>query len=292
MKPFTETAHSLLSTLYSQREINRICRLLLEKRAGVSAASFHADKDRKIPACIRQILQQDLERLVAQEPLEYVLEEAWFDGLLVRVDNRVLIPRPETEELVDWISRDLESMGLTPGRMLDVCTGSGCIALALANRWSSAAVEAWDLSPEALTLAAENATRLGLAVTFKQVDVLQTAALPASAPLVDLLVSNPPYVCRAESATMKPNVLDYEPHMALFVSDEDPLVFYRALARLGQEVLTPEGRLYVEINGKLGAETLRLFQEAGYADVTLKTDLYGKDRFVRALKQPSTRPLL
>lgn len=282
MKPFIEAAHDLLNPWYTPREINRICRLLLEKRAGLQATSFYADKDTKIPSSVRSTLQEDIQRLAAQEPLEYVLGEAHFDGLVLKVDKRVLIPRPETEELVDWISKEAEATGVTPTRILDACTGSGCIALDMANRWPSATVEAWDVSTDALDLARENAERLGLAVTFAQRDVLLAAHQPFTATPFDLLVSNPPYVRASEATQMKPNVLEHEPHLALFVPDDTPLLFYKALAALGLSVLVPGGFLYVEINAALGHDTQHLFETAGYTAVTLKTDLYDKQRFIRA----------
>lgn len=282
MKPFIEAAHDLLNPWYTPREINRICRLLLEKRAGLQATSFYADKDTKIPSSVRSTLQEDIQRLAAQEPLEYVLGEAHFDGLVLKVDKRVLIPRPETEELVDWISKEAEATGVTLTRILDACTGSGCIALDMANRWPSATVEAWDVSTDALDLARENAERLGLAVTFAQRDVLLAAYQPFTATPFDLLVSNPPYVRASEATQMKPNVLEHEPHLALFVPDDTPLLFYKALAALGLSVLVPGGFLYVEINAALGHDTQHLFETAGYTAVTLKTDLYDKQRFIRA----------
>lgn len=284
MKSFSDAANRLLSPLYDAREINRICRLLLEKWSGISAASFYADKDRKIPVSDRLTLNQALERLARHEPLEYVLGEAAFDGMTLQVDKRVLIPRPETEELVDWIGQSKGAGLKAPARVLDVCTGSGCIALALARRWPTAKVDAWDVSTEALALATQNAQKQGVTVDFRQVDVLDTDSYTAQTQLFDIVVSNPPYVCAAEAVDMNRNVLDYEPHIALFVSDEDPLVFYRALAKLGLSMLTPGGSLFVEINGLFGAETARLFETAGYIDVTLKKDIAGKDRFVRAFK--------
>lgn len=287
MKSFIEDAHNLLKPWYQPREINRISRLLLEKRAGLGSTSFYADKDTKIPTAVRSALEGDLQRLATQEPLEYVLEEAHFDGLVLRVDKRVLIPRPETEELVEWISQDAARSGNKPRRVLDACTGSGCIALDFARRWPLAAVEAWDLSNDALELAGENAVRLGLPVTFKQVDVLQAANQPFTDDPFDWLVSNPPYVCASEATLMKPNVLDFEPHLALFVSDKDPLVFYKALAVLGMKALVAGGFLYVEINAALGQATRQVFETAGYSTVTLKTDLNGKDRFIRAQVPPA-----
>ena len=175
MKSFSDAANRLLSPLYDAREINRICRLLLEKWSGISAASFYADKDRKIPVSDRLTLNQALERLARHEPLEYVLGEAAFDGMTLQVDKRVLIPRPETEELVDWIGQTRDAGMKIPAQVLDVCTGSGCIALALARRWPSAKVEAWDVSTEALALAAQNAQKQGVAVDFRQVDEIGRA---------------------------------------------------------------------------------------------------------------------
>jgi len=285
MQAFIQQAKLRLAPLYTPQEISRIVRLLLEKEASVDAVSYYADKDRKIPPSVLTSLHMALDRLSRHEPLEYVLETADFAGLKLLVDNRVLVPRPETEELVEWILHDVrEQGGNTPTRILDLCTGSGCIAIALAKAWPLSHIEGWDVSTEALTVAAINAKNNKTNIRFNCVDVLSAKPSVDESDVYDLIASNPPYVCRSESSDMAPNVLDYEPHLALFVEDEDPLIFYSAIARFGKKCLKPRGLLYVEINGQLGEQTTCLFKEEGYLDVTLKKDLFGKDRFVKAMR--------
>lgn len=285
MRAFIESAKSQLASLYTPQEINRIVRLMLEKWASVDAVSFYADKDRKIPLSELPTLQLALDRLCKHEPIEYVLGTADFAGMKLHVDKRVLIPRPETEELVDWIRQDYRKNEKTsPNRLLDVCTGSGCIILALANEWPASHLEGWDISTEALEVANMNALANHATILFKCVDALTVEPSEKETETFDLIVSNPPYVLRSESSEMASNVMDYEPHLALFVNDETPLLFYAALARLGKKLLKPGGSLYVELNGKLGEHTKNLFDNQGYSEVTLKKDLFGKDRFVRAMR--------
>ncbi len=285
MRTFIEKAKQQLAPLYTPQEINRIVRLLLEKWASVDAVSFYADKDRKIPASELAKLQHALDKLIRNEPLEYVLGMTEFAGISLKVDNRVLIPRPETEELVEWIRHDANQQGSKkPERILDVCTGSGCIALALFNEWPAALVEGWDVSVEALEVATQNASINQARVRFSCIDVLTFEPSADETGLFDLIVSNPPYVCRSESSDMSSNVLEYEPHLALFVDDKDPLVFYTAIARLGKKLLKPDGGIYVEINALLAERTKKLFENEGYSMVLLKKDLFGKDRFVKAMR--------
>jgi len=283
MQAFIQLARHQLAPLYTPQEISRIVRLLLEKWASVDAVSYYADKDRKIPPSVLTRLEMALDRISRHEPLEYVLGTADFAGMKLLVDSRVLVPRPETEELVEWILHDVrEQGGITPSRILDLCTGSGCIAIALANAWPTSHIEGWDVSAEALEVAHLNTIDNKTDVCFKRVDLLARELLEVETGLFDLIVSNPPYVCRSESSAMAPNVLDYEPHLALFVEDEDPLIFYSAIARFGKKRLKPDGILFVEINGRLGEQTKTLFEDEGYSVVTLKKDLFGKDRFVKA----------
>lgn len=283
MRAFIQSARHQLAPLYTPQEINRIVRLLLEKWASVDAVSYYADKDRKISPSELTALQLALDRLSQHEPLEYVLGTADFAGIKLLVDSRVLVPRPETEELVEWILHDVcEQGGHTPTNILDLCTGSGCIAIALAREWPASRIEGWDVSAEALEVAVLNATANKTDIHLNRVDVLTVEPQAYKTESFDLLVSNPPYVCRSESAEIAPNVLDYEPHLALFVEDDDPLIFYSAIARLGKRLLKSDGWLYVEINGRLGEQTKSLFENEGYSLVALKKDLFGKDRFVKA----------
>jgi release factor glutamine methyltransferase len=226
-----------------------------------------------------------LQRLTRHEPVQYVLGEAFFYGRPFRVTPEVLIPRPETEELVQLILDDFRQVPAwehsEPLTILDVGTGSGCIAVTLAAELPGAQVEGWDVSESALAVARHNAARHGVPVRFRRQDALAESA-PAS-PLA-LLVSNPPYVAQSEAAQMAPNVLTYEPYLALFVPDTDPLRFYRALAGLGTRSLVPDGRAYLEINERFGPETATVFREAGFRTVEVLRDLSGKNRIVRAIR--------
>lgn len=220
-----------------------------------------------------------LQRLQAGEPIQYILGSCEFYGHDFTVRAPVLIPRPETEELAEWI---VKQEPFRRGRLLDAGTGSGCLAVTLAGRLRQMRVEAWDILPEALALARENADKMGVKVEFHQVDLLHVPAARLKKKY-ELIVSNPPYVCRSEAAQMARHVLDYESELALFVPDGDALVFYRALAELGRRALSPGGALYVEINAALGPDTRDLFAGAGYDPVELRRDISGRDRMIRAV---------
>jgi release factor glutamine methyltransferase len=235
-----------------------------------------------------------LARLKAHEPVQYVLGEEDFYGRTFVVTPATLIPRPETEELVSLVVKEAKhenfqfraadrSILNSQFSILDIGTGSGCIAVTLALELPDANVTAWDISPEALAVARHNAERLGANVRFEQRDVLnfQFSILNSQ---FSILVSNPPYVARAEADRMHPNVLNHEPHLALFVPDDDPLVFYRAIADLGLRALVPGGLVFLEINAQFGAETAAVFSERGYASARVLQDLSGKNRFVRAVR--------
>jgi release factor glutamine methyltransferase len=196
------------------------------------------------------------------------------------VNEQVLIPRPETEELVDWVVRDhLKRPGF---RVLDIGTGSGCIAVALGKSLEEPYIMAVDKSPGAIALAVRNAFLHGAEVNFMLMDALDPKSHKGLGKF-DVIVSNPPYVRLSEKNAMKSNVLDYEPHQALFVPDEDPLIFYRAIARIAGQDLDPGGSVYVEINEGLGKDTVQLFRSAGFGEVELRKDIHGKDRMVRAV---------
>jgi release factor glutamine methyltransferase len=219
-------------------------------------------------------------RLRAYEPVQYVLGETEFAGLRLKVSPAVLIPRPETEELVEWIVQDCALAPQPPGALLDLGTGSGAIAVALAKKLAPVRALALDLSPAALAVARENATECGADVAFFQADMLDLR--PGDWPALDLIVSNPPYVCQGEAAQMHPNVLHHEPQLALFVPDADPLRFYRALGQFARQKLKPGGRVYLEINEQLGAETAALLVSLGLRNPQLRRDLHGKERMLRA----------
>lgn len=262
-----------LTTRYEPCEARAMAFILLEDAFGVSRLDVYADKVRNFSEDERKLLSNILQRLQEGEPLQYVLGNAQFCGLNFRVGPATLIPRPETEELVDWA-------GKITGPVLDLGTGSGCIAIAIAHRNPTAQITAWDLSADALEMARENAKHNGVEVRFEQHDMLKD--LPKKNHY-QLIVSNPPYICDKEKEEMEEHVLCYEPASALFVPDNDPLLFYRALAAIGRHALRKDGTILMEINRAYGNKVVHLFQEAGYSEVELRQDAFGNDRMVRAV---------
>ena len=266
-----------LEPLYDAREARQIALLAAAHHAGLGErlTPLLADPDRDI-ALAESEAAALAQRLAAGEPLQYVLGETSFFGRSFRVDRRVLIPRPETEELVDWVRRTV----VPDTALLDVGTGSGCIAVTLALELPRAAVTAVDCSAEALAVARENAARLGAAVAFRQADALTelgTGFAPAS---FGAIVSNPPYVPTSERACMHPNVRDHEPEIALFVPDDDPLRFYRAIAEAGVHLLQPDGLLFFEIHHTAGEALCELLAALGYAQPDVRRDLNDKPRML------------
>jgi release factor glutamine methyltransferase len=216
--------------------------------------------------------------------VQYVLGEAEFCGRLFHVAPGVLIPRPETQELCQWMIATLRSYP-TPLSILDIGTGSGCIACTLAAEIPEADVTAWDISETALAIARENAKRTNVHVMFRQVDALQLPANPVPpATHYDLIVSNPPYICERERTAMAPNVLDHEPPLALFVPDDDPLLFYRAIADYARKSLKPGGSLFFEINPLYTQELQALLRAMSYQTIETRNDQFGKPRMIRAIQ--------
>lgn len=278
MKKALQYLHEQLADIYPPAEIQAVGWLMAETLHGVSKLDFCLGKDKIFSTEERQNWKNIIARLKQHEPIQYVLGEAWFDGQCFEVNRHTLIPRPETAELVAWVASDWLSAPQPP-HILDIGTGSGCIAITLATRLPDARVEAWDLSAEALEVARRNNERLHTRVRFACQDILQASA---TEPAYDLIVSNPPYITEAERADMEANVLDWEPPSALFVSNEDPLVFYRAIARFGRKALRNNGKLYVEINRAYGQAIVRLLTQLGYRDITLRKDYKGNDRMIKA----------
>lgn len=264
----------MLQEAYSQGEASALARIVCCEMLGQTATDYYLGKDITLSAKSGQELHHILQRLLRFEPVQYVQGEAVFLGRRFKVTPDVLIPRPETGELVELILGECPP----PRSVLDVGTGSGCIAVSLACGWPSALVEGWDVSGAALRVARANSAALGAAVRFRQCDVLDSG-LPAE-PRFDLVVSNPPYIACSERKEMERNVLDWEPSSALFVPDDDPLRFYVRIAGLGMSLLLPGGRLYFEINRAYGPQTADVLKRFGYADVMLRQDLSGNDRFV------------
>lgn len=266
-----------------EREARALAFVVLEDAFGLSRTDIYLGKDTAFSEDDTIRLEKILRRLEQGEPVQYVIGTAQFCDLTFRVTPDTLIPRPETEELVGWVASLLPSAA--PCSVLDVGTGTGCIAISLAKQFPRAQVTAWDISEGALAVAQQNAQANGVTVDFRRTDVLEMVNESAvSAPSSDALyiVSNPPYICERERAEMETHVLDYEPASALFVPDADPLLFYRALARLGQQLNA--AAVLVEINQAYGQETVRMFQSSGYSNVELRRDIYGKDRMIKAVR--------
>jgi release factor glutamine methyltransferase len=281
MQPTISQLRARLAPHYPPGEVTAIVRLLLEEVCGLTRTQQLAHPDLVLPADQRERLDAIGLRLATGEPVQYVLGYEWFAGRRFAVSPATLIPRPETAELVALILSDLRAANCTSPTLLDVGTGTGCIALSLAAELPEARVFALDISEGALAVAAQNARDLRTDnVQLLRGDILHPEDLPALPPL-DLIVSNPPYIRPGEAADMEGNVLNFEPHTALFVPEADPLLFYRAIAQFGRTHLRPGGHLYFEINAALGPETCALLTQLGYADVQLKEDAFGRNRMIR-----------
>lgn len=269
-----------LETLYPSPEARGLVLMLCSERLGTTSYTHIIEPQTAVPDGRLAELERDLERLCGGEPIQYVLGFAEFCGHRFAVGPGVLVPRPETEQLVGQAVSLLREMDLEePPRVLDLCTGSGCIAWSIALEIRDAQVVGVDGSEAALRYASTQFPADGTPV-FLQADVLDTEQDFPYGPF-DLVVSNPPYVCESEKALMRPNVLDWEPPMALFVPDRDPLVFYRAVARWTRRFLRPGGAGIVEINESLGPETAAVFRDAGYKNVQILSDFSKKARFVQ-----------
>lgn len=269
-----------LRTICSEGEASEITDWVMEHLTGSKKAERMIYKHAAITSQEETTLRQYADRLLNHEPVQYILQESWFCGLKFYVDENVLIPRPETEEMLEWIIANCK-FPVDTLSILDIGTGSGCIPISLKRRLRKAEVWSCDISEGALGVAKKNADQLGAAVNFLQLDFLDRSNW-LQLPAVDIIVSNPPYVPEKDKATMQPNVLQYEPHTALFVPDNDALLFYKAIAALGKEKLKPGGAVYMEIHESLGEATTLLFKEEGY-QTELKKDMQGKDRMLKAV---------
>ena len=280
IREYTAALAAGLAPLYPETEAAAIAALVIEHRLHLDALQRRMQAQGPVPAEMQAQLPFLLTRLLAHEPVQYVLGTAHFAGMELEVTPATLIPRPETEELVQLV---VAGQRARPGlRVLDLGTGSGCLALALARALPGAEVLAADISEEALAVARRNAARYAPAVTFQQFDMLREMPAGLAPGTLDVLVSNPPYVRESERAQMRANVLAWEPATALFVPDEDPLLFYRRLAEMGAALLRPGGGIYLEINEVLGAETADFLTAQGFADVRVVPDMFGRPRMVRA----------
>lgn len=269
-----------LSDLFGENEATSITFLLFEKIFEFKRADVLAGKSLKLfnKYCFEE-LESFIQRLLDHEPIQYILQEAYFYNWTFFVSPSVLIPRPETEELVDMILK--ENTFLPSPKILDIGTGSGCIAITLAKERPDAEVHALDISKEALDVARQNAQKLSAKVYFSQADIL-SGYLEAGG--FDILVSNPPYVLQKEKSTMATHVLEHEPHRALFVPDHDPLKFYKAILDFSKSKLKPNGKIYFEINEKYPTETIQLMESHGFINAEVISDLNGKSRMAKGVK--------
>ena len=269
-----------LKAIYPEGEAGSIADWVVEYITGAKKTDRITYKDQKLDPKQEQQFAQSLQRLLSNEPVQYILNEAWFCGLKFYVDKNVLVPRPETEELVEWIITHCK-FPVDELRILDIGTGSGCIPVTLKRRIRKAEVWSCDASGAALGVARRNAESLGAELRLIELDFLNKQARD-NLPAFDIIVSNPPYIPVNEKETMRENVVKYEPGEALFVPDNDPLVFYKAIAEFGSTHLTPKGSIYTEIHESLGGKTIAIFEAAGYIP-ELKKDMQGKDRMIRSV---------
>lgn len=279
MKATIQYIQKELKGLYPETEIKAFERLILEHVCGLDYTAQILMRENLMDPRCTGLISEIVSRLKKFEPIQYIFGETEFFGLKLKVNPSVLIPRPETEELLYWISETELKNGFSA---LDVGTGSGCIALALKKNFPHAVVSAVDYSEEVLKVARENAELNVLDVHFFLADILYWEKQEWKN--FDLIVSNPPYVRESEKTAMFPNVLEYEPESALFVSNEDPLVFYRKITELAKEKLNENGWLFFEMNENLGKEMEKLLEKNNFHAIEIKKDLFGKDRMVRCRK--------
>ena len=278
MKTYQQLWQSL-TPLYEAGEAQAIVRMVLDVKYGMTLTDIIGGKVNELSADEGIKLEEIVGRLQKGEPVQYVLGQADFAGRTFHVEPGVLIPRPETAELCEWITENSKQ----EAQILDICTGSGCIAITLALNIGKAEVTGWDISKEALHVAQANAKALDAKnVSIEHQDAL---ALPKDREKWDVIVSNPPYICEKEKASMEKNVLDYEPSIALFVPDEDPLKFYRAIARYATNALKPGGTLYFEINPIYEKETREMLEGFGFREIETKEDSFGKKRMMKIMKE-------
>ncbi len=270
--------YNQITHLYDAREAKSIVHYLLSEGYQIEKRHIIANSIINLTSEESHRLNNDVEKLIQQVPVQYITGKAWFYGLSISVNPAVLIPRPETEELVDLICKENQNQSL---KILDIGTGSGCIALALKKELMKAEVLALDKSIEALQVAQENASSNQLTIHFFQSDLFVNT-IPIND--LDIIVSNPPYVCESEKKDMAMNVLHHEPEQALFVPDDDPLIFYRKILEVGQDMLKSGGKVYFEINEAFGEAVLALFQKFNYTQGAIKKDMQGKDRMAFAIR--------
>ena len=282
MKTYQQFWQSL-TPLYDAGEAQAIVRTVLDVEYGMTLTDIICGKVNELSSDEERNLEEIIARLQNGEPVQYVLGKADFAGRTFHVEPGVLIPRPETAELCQWIEEEVSSLEADdPKQILDICTGSGCIAITLGLNIPNSEVTGWDISEDALRIAQGNVEMLKAGnVRIEYQDALM---LPKAAEAADIIVSNPPYICEKEKADMEKNVLEHEPSIALFVPDEEPLKFYRAIAEYASSALKSEGALYFEINPIYEKETREMLEGLGFKDIETKEDAFGKKRMMKAMK--------
>ncbi|MEZ4882599.1 MAG: peptide chain release factor N(5)-glutamine methyltransferase [Flavobacteriaceae bacterium] len=273
-----------LSGLYPSEEIQSFFNILSEKYLNLSRIEIALNPERVISEEVSEKYQKALLRLKNYEPVQYIIGETEFYGLPFKVNKHTLIPRPETEELVEWIM-DTSEFRIQDFGLLDIGTGSGCIAISLAKNLPDSKISALDISDGALKIARKNAEMNKVEVDFFQTDILNTKTLPKK---YDVIVSNPPYVRELEKKQMRQNVLNYEPDSALYVKNDDPLLFYRVISQLAKKHLQPNGKLFFEINEYLADELTELLKSEDFKNIEVKKDIFGKNRMIKCnLNEPA-----
>lgn len=278
MQQFLEHIQSQLKYIYTEQEIQNLTFLLVEKVTGWNRIDFILNKNTIFSNQDRILLASFVEKLQKQEPIQYILKETWFYGLKFMVNKSVLIPRPETEELVEWILSDNK---VAAPHVLDIGTGSGCIAISLKKKLESKSiVSAWDLSSEALEVATQNALTNEVSIDFAKKDILSDTETQKN---WDIIVSNPPYIPDSEANDMEKKVTAFEPRLALFVPDNNALIFYDKIADFALQHLNKNGKLYFEIHKDMGAACVSLLARKGFLDIELRKDISGNDRMIKAV---------
>ncbi len=271
-----------LIPVYDAGECRSITEMVLMHLLKSSKSNLLANEQRSLTNAEIKLLDNIFIRLITGEPVQYVLEEAWFFNLLFYVDRNVLIPRPETEELVNWIIKDINAASNKKNsyRILDIGTGSGCIAIALNKNLNESLVTAIDISETTIEIAKKNAILNQAVVNFQSADIFSTTIPSLNKIKFDVIVSNPPYVLYTEKDVMHKNVVQFEPHQALFVSDNNPLIFYEKIASFAKTHLSNNGKLYFEINENKGQAIIELLRDIGFNNILLKKDFFNKDRMI------------
>ena len=281
LKEFKLLFSESLSEIYPKKEIDSFFYILMEEKLKLQRIDTVLNPDFLIDTATVVVLKIILKRLQKEEPIQYILGKTEFYGLPFLVDKNTLIPRPETEELVEWILSEIQKIQggnqKTPLAILDIGTGTGCIPITLAKNTVNTVITAIDISAAALRVAKKNAVLNSVPVNFIMLDILKTTQLPQK---YNLIVSNPPYVRELEKVEISANVLENEPHLALFVANKNPLVFYDKIADLAKQQLNENGMLFFEINQYLGKETVKMLEEKGFQNIQLKKDLSGNDRML------------